>query len=161
MGRIPMSSGWSIIPEGEYVFCITEATHDENFGKVEIKLITADGLTHSERFSILKADGSYNDGALGALSNIAKNALNDYDREDYDTDELVGRYIRGEITHSQVESTKYPGRMNTYAHLRNCTPADGFDTTPSAKVVSLLGLGDKAPAAPGLSALAGLEDLLK
>ena len=32
MARIPMTSGFVIIPEGEYVFRIYDATYDEDFG---------------------------------------------------------------------------------------------------------------------------------
>ncbi len=52
MARIPMTSGFVIIPEGEYVFRIYDATYDEDFGRIEIKLVNAQGATHTERFSI-------------------------------------------------------------------------------------------------------------
>ena len=39
MARIPMTSGFVIIPEGEYVFRIYDATYDEDFGRIEIKLV--------------------------------------------------------------------------------------------------------------------------
>ena len=35
MARIPMTSGFVIIPEGEYVFRIYDATYDEDFGRIE------------------------------------------------------------------------------------------------------------------------------
>ena len=58
MARIPMTSGFVIIPEGEYVFRIYDATYDEDFGRIEIKLVNAQGATHTERFSIKdKNDG--------------------------------------------------------------------------------------------------------
>ena len=41
MARIPMTSGFVIIPEGEYVFRIYDATYDEDFGRIEIKLVNA------------------------------------------------------------------------------------------------------------------------
>lgn len=50
MARIPMTSGFMVIPEGEYVFRIYDATYDEDFGRIEIKLVNAQGATHTERF---------------------------------------------------------------------------------------------------------------
>lgn len=47
MARIPMTSGFVLIPEGEYVFRIYDAVYDEEFGKIEVKLVTAQGLTHT------------------------------------------------------------------------------------------------------------------
>lgn len=59
MARIPMTSGFVIIPEGEYVFRIYDATYDEDFGRIEIKLVNAQGATHTERFSIKDICWSY------------------------------------------------------------------------------------------------------
>ena len=47
MARIPMTSGFTLIPEGEYVFRIYDAIYDEDFGKIEIKLVNAQGATHT------------------------------------------------------------------------------------------------------------------
>lgn len=58
MARIPMTSGFVIIQEGEYVFRIYDATYDEDFGRIEIKLVNAQGATHTERFSISRQSHS-------------------------------------------------------------------------------------------------------
>ena len=68
MARIPMTSGFVIIPEGEYVFRIYDATYDEDFGRIEIKLVNAQGATHTERFSIKDKNDEYNEKALNAFS---------------------------------------------------------------------------------------------
>ena len=34
MARIPMTSGFTLIPEGEYVFRIYDVQYDEEFGKL-------------------------------------------------------------------------------------------------------------------------------
>ena len=67
MARIPMTSGFVIIPEGEYVFRIYDATYDEDFGRIEIKLVNAQGATHTERFSIKDKNDEYNEKALNAF----------------------------------------------------------------------------------------------
>ena len=47
MARIPMTSGFMVIPEGTYIFRIYDVSYDEEFGKIVIKLVTADGMTHT------------------------------------------------------------------------------------------------------------------
>ena len=68
MGKITLSEGFTVIPEGTHIFKIIEVNYKEQFGKLEIKMKTAKGQTHIERFSLLKADGSTNEGALNAFS---------------------------------------------------------------------------------------------
>ena len=68
MARIPMTSGFVVIPEGEYVFRIYDATYDEEFGRIVVKLVTASGLTHQERFSIKNSDDEYNEKNLEVIS---------------------------------------------------------------------------------------------
>lgn len=137
MARIPMTSGFTLIPEGEYIFRIYEVKYDEDFGKVEIKLITAKGLTHTERFSLKKSDDSWNDKALNAFSYFAKTALNTWDRDDIDPNELVNHYICAEVVHNKLPSNKDPNKTITFANLGDKAPADGFDTEPVEKALTL------------------------
>lgn len=137
MARIPMTSGFQIIPEGTYIFRIYDAIYDEEFGKIRIKLVNAQGITHEERFSIKNNNDEINEGALAAFSYFAKTAMNDYGLEDVDPDELIDRYIGAEVIHTQIESTRNPGRMASFANLGDKFPADGFDTTPSDRALTL------------------------
>ena len=93
MARIPMTSGFALIPEGTYVFRIYEAKYDEEFGKIEIKLVNAAGMTHTERFSIKDKNDELNEKALNAFSYFAKTAMNDFSLEDVDPSELVDHFI--------------------------------------------------------------------
>lgn len=127
MARIPMTGGFQIMPEGEQVLKITAADYDEEFGKAIFTLANAKGQTCQERFSLLLQDGSPNEKALGAFSFFAKTAMNDFDLEDVDPTELVGRYIRAEVIHNKVPSTKDPTKMMTFVNLGGKSPADGFD----------------------------------
>lgn len=76
-GEIGLSEGFTLIPEGTHVFKITAVNYKEAFGKLEITMQTQSGAKHIERFSLLKTDGSPNEGALNAFSYFAKTALND------------------------------------------------------------------------------------
>ena len=132
MARIPMTGGFQIMPEGEQVLKITAAEYDEDFGKVTFTLANAKGQTYQERFSLLNQDNTPNERALGAFSFFAKTALNDFDIEDVDPVELIGHYLKAEVIHNKVPSTKDPAKMMTFVNLGSKSPADGFDSVPAA-----------------------------
>ena len=138
MARIPMTSGFVLIPEGEYVFRNYDASYDEEFGKIEVKLVTAQGLTHTERFSLKDANDEWNEKALNAFSYFAKTALNDFTREDVDPEELIDHYIRAEVVHSEpMPNRNDPTKTVTFANLGDKSPAEGFDETPTDKALTL------------------------
>jgi hypothetical protein len=137
MARIPMTNGFTVIPEGEHVFRIYEAKYDEDFGKIEIKMVTANGSTHMERYSILNQNGEYNEKVLNAFSYFAKTALNSFDIEDVDPSELINHYVRAEVVHVKAPSTKDPTETVTFVNLGDKSPADGFDTEPTGKALEL------------------------
>lgn len=137
MARIPMTSGFTLIPEGEYIFRIYDATYDKDFGKIEIKLVNAQGMTHTERFSIKDKNDEYNEKALGAFSYFAKTAMNDFSLEDVEPSDLINHYIWAEVVHTKLPSNKDPNKTVTFANLGDKAPADGFDTEPVARALSL------------------------
>lgn len=137
MARIPMTSGFMIIPEGEYVFRIYDVTYDEEFGRIEVKLVNAQGMTHTERFSIKDNNDEYNEKALNAFSYFAKTAMGMYDLEDIDPEELIDKYIRAEVIHTNLPSNKDPNKTVTFANLGDKSPASGFDTKPVDRALHL------------------------
>ncbi len=142
MARIPMTNGFTLIPEGGYIFRIYEAHYDEDFGRIEIKLVNAKGMTHTERFSVKNNDNTFNEKALGAFSYFAKTAMNDYGLEDIDPNELVDHYIWAEVVHTSLPSKKDPTKTMTFANLGEKAPADGFDEPATQRA---LNLGHNAP----------------
>ena len=132
MARITMTGGFQIMPEGEQVLKITKAEYDEDFGKAIFTLTNAKGQTCQERFGLLNLDNTPNERALNAFSFFAKTAMNDFDLEDIDPVELVGRYIRAEVIHNKVPSNQDPTKMKTFVNLGNKSPADGFDGVAEA-----------------------------
>lgn len=128
MARIPMTSGFTVIPEGEYVFKITGVTYDEKWGRLEIKLTTYKGLTHTERYTLKDANTDEpNESALNAFSFFAKTALNDFTIPDVDPDELVGHYIRATVEHNKVPNKNNPEKIMTFARLGDKSPAQCYD----------------------------------
>lgn len=149
MARIPMTSGFALIPEGTYVFRIYDASYDEEFGKIEIKLVTAAGMTHTERFSIKDKNDELNEKALNAFSYFAKTAMNDFELEDVDPVELIDHFICAKVVHTKLPSNKDPNKTATFANLGDKSPADYFDTEPVARALSISRDEAKpAPAAP-------------
>lgn len=135
MARIPMRSGFTLIPEGRHPFRITKVDYDERFGKLLITLKTQKGLTHNERFNLLSSDGkTLNEKALNAFSYFAKTALQRFDmdeNDEIDPQELVGHYIEANVEHTVLpkrdrEGNEVPGQTTTFARLGDKYPCDGF-----------------------------------
>lgn len=137
MARIPMTNGFVVIPEGNHIFRIYDASYDEAFGKIKVKLVNAKGLTHEERFSIRTKENEINDRALNAFSYFAKTALDDFSVEDIDITDIIGHYIGAEVVHTAMESNKTPGKMLTFVNLGDKWVAHEFDTIPVARAVTL------------------------
>lgn len=137
MARIPMTSGFMVIPEGTYIFRIYDVSYDEEFGKIVIKLVTADGMTHTERFSIKDSNDELNEKALNAFSYFAKTAMNDFELEDIDPEELIDHYIEAEVVHSKVPSNKDLSKSLTFANFGDKAPADGFDTEATERAMTM------------------------
>ncbi len=126
MGKIALSEGYTVIPEGTHIFKIVEVNYKEAYGKLEIKMKTAKGQTHIERFSLIKQDGSSNEGALNAFSYFARTALQDYTAQDIDPEELVGFFIECDVEHDIQPSNKNPNKNVTFVRLTDKRPADGY-----------------------------------
>ena len=137
MARIPMTGGFTLIPEGVHVFRIYDVTYDETFGKLEVKLVNAKGLTMTERFSLKDSKGQANEGALGAFSFLAKTALNNFSIEDVDPVELIDCYIKAEVKHNTQPNKNDPTKTVTFANLGDKSPADGFEESPVDKALTL------------------------
>ena len=137
MARIPMASGFTLIPEGTYVFRIYDASYDEEFGKIEIKLVNAAGMTQTERFTIKDKNDEPNEKALNAFSYFAKTAMGDYTLEDIDPMELIDHFIEAEVVHTKLPSNKDPNKTVTFANLGDKAPAEYFDTEPVSRALTL------------------------
>ncbi len=137
MPTIQLTSGFTVCPEGQHIFRIYKVEYNQDFGKLNIHLVNAQGITHVERFSLINVSGVPNEKAYNAFSYFAKTALNDPYRTAIDPNDLVGHYIKAEVVHTIVPSTKKEGETMTFANLSNKWAADGFDTTPVEKALTL------------------------
>lgn len=134
MAKIPLSGGFSLVPEGTHIFKITGVEYKENFGKLNITMETQDGQKHIERFTFLNSKGDVNQGAYNAFSYFAKTAKNDFSLSEIDPDELVGCFLECDVEHNSQPSTKDPSKTFTYANLTEKRSSEGWDETPKASV---------------------------
>ena len=136
MGKITRSEGFTPIPEGTHIFKIVGVVYKEDYGKLEIKMKTAEGQVHIERFSLISKDGIPNEGALNAFSYFARTALNDYTAQDVAPEELVGYFIECDVEHELVPSKKDPEKTLTFTRLTDKRPANGYDKTEVTALAS-------------------------
>lgn len=137
MATIQLTSGFTVCPEGTHIFRIYKVDYDQDFGKITVHLVNAQGITHTERFSLIGSNGAVNEKAYNAFSYFAKTALQDNTLESINHTDLVGHYIKAEVVHTVTPSTKDPKKTVTFANFANKWKADGFDTTPVAKALTL------------------------
>lgn len=145
MATITMTSGFTVCPEGKHIFRIYKVDYNTDFGKLNVHMINAQGITHIERFSLMNQNGDMNDKACNAFSFFAKTALNNFALEEIDHTDLVNHYIGCEIVHTKLPSTKDPTKMVTFANTSDKWVAEGFDTTPVKKAMTI-GTETSAPA---------------
>jgi len=122
MARIPLTSGFTVCPEGTYVLTCENVEYKEEFGTLNLTFRTDKGNTHRESYFLLDQNGQPNERAMNAFSFLAKNLLNDFEAADVDPQDLVGRAVNATITHTQSESKKNPGKLMTYAHIGDVSP---------------------------------------
>lgn len=137
MANIQLTGGFTICPEGRHIFRIYKVDYDKDFGKIAIYMVNAKGITHVERFSLKISDDVMNEKACNAFSFFAKTALNNYGLAEIDHNDLVNHYIGCEIVHTVSPSRNDPTQTVTFANTREKWVADGFDTEPVAKALTL------------------------
>lgn len=125
--KLSENTGFTIIPEGEHIFKVEDVEYDKDFGVIEIHYITKNGMKHKERFNLIGNDGEINQGALNAFSYTARVLMNDFTLKEIDHRDLVGRYMKAEVKHNIVPSSKDPSKNLTFVNLGDKYPADGFE----------------------------------
>ena len=131
MAKMKLSeSTFTLIPEGVTIFKVMEVDDSkyDDFGKLAVKLQTAKGETHTETFTLVKANGDLNEGALKAWSYFARVCLNNFQADEIDTQDIVGCYIQATVKHETYTRTKgdKAGQEATAVRLNDYTTAAGF-----------------------------------
>lgn len=141
MAKMKLSeSTFTLIPEGVTTFKVMEVddTKYEDFGKIAVKMQTAKGETHTETFSLIKANGDLNEGALKAWSYFARTCLNNFRADEIDTQDIVGCFITATVKHETYTRTKgeKAGTEGTSVRLNDYTTASGFGSGAAKSVES-------------------------
>ena len=131
MAKMKLSEAtFTLIPEGTTTFKVMEVDDSkyEDFGKIAVKLQTAKGETHTENFTLIKANGDLNEGALKAWSYFARTCLNNFRADEIDTQDIVGCFITATVKHETYTRTKgdRAGTEATSVRLNDYTTASGF-----------------------------------
>lgn len=104
MAKIKLvDTGWAMLPEGQTVLKINDVIYKEDFGKLEIHMITQSGVKHIERYSLIYRN-EINEGATKAFSFFAKTALNNFNLEEVDPNDLVGCYVSANVEHVESDT---------------------------------------------------------
>ena len=128
--------GFQIVPEGTHIFKITNYKWDEDFGKLEFTLETANGYKHTERFGLLDLNGEVNEKANNAYSFFARIALNNPSLDEIEHSDLVGCYIEATVEHDKKPSRNDPAKTVTFVRLGEKKAASGFNKASSASASS-------------------------
>lgn len=125
MARIGLAEGFRNLHEGSRQrMTITDVEYEPKFGKTRVRFEDEDHGSGFETYTLGKATlpdsklTTQNKGARNAFATMAKCALGDWEREDIDTDELVGRTVICDVVKTPVEN-KETGEVKYYTHLRN------------------------------------------
>ena len=140
MAKINLSenTGGSYIKEaGKNVLLqITHAKYNPDFGKVEMTLSNEKGETMNNNFGLMNNDGSINEKALKAFSYFARVAVGDWDRDDIEDEELVGCYIRADISLKEGKEKNKDGEIMMFANLDKVyTTNDSFKKSKAKSAV--------------------------
>lgn len=123
MPKITLMPKYEVIPEGSYVFKITEGSYDADFGRLNMRCESTDGKTMMYSRFLLTKDGEANEGAIREFQRIARAAMKDDDMMEVDPEDLIGKMFCADVIHN-VSGER------TYVNLRNVTvyEADNADS---------------------------------
>ena len=125
------------VPEGVHIFRIYDVEYDVTFGKVKVCMVNAKGRTHIAQYSTLNNDGSINEVACNSLGYLARAAINDDNLVEIDHAQLIDKYIQTTVTHNVQPNRNDPSKTVTFINLSETKSADGFDTEPCEKALTL------------------------
>ena len=145
MANIQLTGGFTLCPEGRHIFRIYKVDYDKDFGRVVVHMVNAQGITHAERFSLKVSKTTWNEKACNAFSFFAKTALNDFKIDEIDHTDLVNHYIGCEIVHNVQPNKNDPTKTVTFANVTEKWVAEGFDTDPVPKALTLGNEQKQAP----------------
>lgn len=123
MIKLSQTSTYRLIPQGRNTFKIKDAVYKPDESKVEVILVTRDGLRHIERFYFTRRDGSFNQAGLNAFSAFARSATGAKVLDQVETEELIGCYVSANVLHKRMPNRNDPSRTVTLINLKSFASA--------------------------------------
>jgi hypothetical protein len=129
MKRKLAEGGFQPIPEGEQVVRIKEIDESdyEKFDKLVVTIEDAAGRTARVNFNFVNGDGMPNDTAEFVYSRMARAAMGDETLDEVDTADLIGKFVRVEIQHTEGS------KGGTFANVKKWIgPGEPFEVKKTA-----------------------------
>lgn len=123
MIKLTNASTYKLIPEGRTTFKIKNVVHDANNSKVEVDMLTEDGLRHIERFHFTYKDGTFNQGGLNAFGAFARAATGVTVLDQIEPEDLIDCYVSANVMHVRRPNRNDPTRTVTLINLKSYTRA--------------------------------------
>ena len=121
MARIKLteSTGGAYINKAEKnaLLQITSCEYDPEFGKISMILSNERGETMQNNFRFMNNDGSQNEPALKAFSYFSRVAMGDWTIDGVDDQDLIGKYIRADISLREGKEKSKDGEIIKFANL--------------------------------------------
>lgn len=126
MAKIMLGEGYRNLKLGPaQLLRIKKASYDEKFMTAKLTFEDADGRTQTEQYKLMGAKkGEMNQGALGALSTVAKCATKDHKNREIDPLSLQGLYIVADVVSQEERDKDGEPTGRSFVHLRNIDEAD-------------------------------------
>lgn len=121
--KLSESTNTSLIAEGEHILQITKVEDKSMFGKLDFTLRNAKGQFANNNFKNLDT----NPKAVNVMSYFVRCALDDFTVEEIEPKDLVGRYVKCEITHNKGAKATFANVTNTSALSDEEKDAIDFD----------------------------------
>lgn len=136
--RIKLNEGYKKLEVGNgQLLVISGVNYDEQKDRMRVTFKDRHGGSSSEFYNLFtkkKVKGKKglqkvpNEGALTAFSTMSKHAVNDWERKDVDSEELVGCYVVADVGYDNVKVTddngEETGEIRQYLHIRNFEATD-------------------------------------
>ena len=129
---ISLTNSYELIPDGTYVFLITEAYYEESSGKLMYTMKTSKDLIHYEYFTLLDRNGQPNKGAQKAFTMFAKCVLDNKHLTEVDHEELVNHYVICNVSHTSTPCRTDPKKLIEFNKLSYIAAASAFEKEADA-----------------------------
>ena len=124
---------------GLQILKVTEATYDEDFGCVSLKLTSKDGANLYKSFYIMK-DDEVNESVKRAMDFFAWKALGH--RNEYEESDLLNKYVSVDVIVDEYQSQKKGKKIYTI-DLWSVEGASGFGGGSAKKSADDINLDDE------------------